>query len=204
MRSLMYSGADTLIWHDLHVPDLDDREDGPSSGEHCDPLNTTPPAYRLSDHSRTSAASWLPALWGVSGHCTDDAQRALSQPHADSAVRAMLQSGLVSDAGLLHTTLQRSGQQWDAPNCWPPLLCMWVDGLLRWRTPASRALANKLGSGYLRAVQRGLQESGCAWEKYDADGSGRGGCGGEYGVQVGFGWSNGVALHLMVAHGMTL
>lgn len=202
MRELMYSETDTRAWYDLYVPSLDDRKQGlsSSSSERSDPLLTMPPACRLCDPARISAASWLPALWGMYPTRPGRAPQSL----ADDTTRAMRHSGLVSPSDLLSTTLQRSGQQWDAPNCWPPLLCTWVDGLLAWGTQESCALAHRLSRGYLRAVQRGLHDTGCVWEKYDADGGGASGSGGEYPAQVGFGWSNGVALHLMVTHGMTL
>lgn len=43
----------------------------------------------------------------------------------------------------------------------------------------------------------GYQQSGAMYEKYDANTPGQYGGGGEYEVQLGFGWSNGVALSLI-------
>lgn len=41
---------------------------------------------------------------------------------------------------------------------------------------------------------KGFEASGAMYEKYDAIKAGEYGGGGEYEVQLGFGWSNGVAL----------
>lgn len=43
----------------------------------------------------------------------------------------------------------------------------------------------------------GYRQSGAMYEKYDARIPGQYGGGGEYEVQIGFGWSNGVALSLI-------
>jgi hypothetical protein len=122
----------------------------------------------------------------------------------DTVVSSMRLSGLVTEASLLRTSMQHRGEQWDSPNCWPPLLCMWVDGLLQHGGAAGKLLAMELAQGYLRAVQLGLQETGYMWEKYDAERPGQHGAGGEYTAQVGFGWSNGVALHFMATLGFAL
>ncbi|KAK9521200.1 hypothetical protein VZT92_021025 [Zoarces viviparus] len=42
------------------------------------------------------------------------------------------------------------------------------------------------------------------FEKYDVNGDGKPGGGGEYEVQLGFGWTNGVALQLLDQYGATL
>jgi len=50
---------------------------------------------------------------------------------------------------------------------------------------------------FLRTVQRVYEREGKLVEKYVVDGSAGGGGGGEYPLQDGFGWSNGVALALL-------
>lgn len=42
------------------------------------------------------------------------------------------------------------------------------------------------------------------FEKYDATNVGKSGGGGEYGVQTGFGWSNGVVISLLHKFGRSL
>jgi len=101
---------------------------------------------------------------------------------------------LVSAAGLLTTTVS-SGEQWDAPNCWPPLQAIAVDGLKRLGDAEADALAANIAEAYVSTAHAAFETSGAMHEKYAADGGGGGG--GEYASQVGFGWSNGVALEFL-------
>ena len=48
------------------------------------------------------------------------------------------------------------------------------------------------------------RSTGYMYEKYDATELGKGGGGGEYGVQIGFGWTNGVLLSLFKQYGLVL
>lgn len=100
---------------------------------------------------------------------------------------------LVREGGLL-TTTENTGQQWDAPNGWAPLQWVAVDGLQRYQQDA---LARQIGVRFLRTVQTVYDRDGKLVEKYVVDGSAGGGGGGEYPLQDGFGWSNGVALALL-------
>jgi len=104
-----------------------------------------------------------------------------------------VQTQLVRAGGLL-TTTENTGQQWDAPNGWAPLQWVAVDGLQRYRQDA---LARQIGVRFLRTVQSVYDREGKLVEKYVVDGSAGGGGGGEYPLQDGFGWSNGVALALL-------
>ncbi|MBH1665760.1 hypothetical protein I5U73_11595, partial [Stenotrophomonas maltophilia] len=100
---------------------------------------------------------------------------------------------LMREGGLLTTTLV-SGQQWDAPNGWAPLQWVAVDGLQHY---GQERLARQLGVRFLRTVQSVYDRQGKLVEKYVVDGSAGGGGGGEYPLQDGFGWSNGVTLALL-------
>ncbi|AWH52728.1 alpha,alpha-trehalase [Stenotrophomonas sp. ESTM1D_MKCIP4_1] len=101
--------------------------------------------------------------------------------------------GLLRSGGLL-TTQRETGQQWDAPNGWAPLQWVAVDGLQQY---GQQALARTLGVRFLRTVQSVYDRDGKLVEKYVVDGSASGGGGGEYPLQDGFGWSNGVTLALL-------
>ncbi|WP_058833622.1 alpha,alpha-trehalase TreA [Luteimonas abyssi] len=96
--------------------------------------------------------------------------------------------------GGLVTTPVDSGQQWDAPNVWAPLQWVAVDGLRRHGEPA---LAREIAAGFIANVEGIYARDRKLVEKYDADGALQGGGGGEYPLQDGFGWSNGVALALL-------
>lgn len=97
-------------------------------------------------------------------------------------------------AGGLLTTTVTTGQQWDAPNGWAPLQWVAVDGLQRY---GQHRLARRLGVRFLRTVQSVYDAEGKLVEKYVVDGTATGGGGGEYPLQDGFGWSNGVTLALL-------
>ncbi|MGE8259115.1 MAG: alpha,alpha-trehalase TreA [Stenotrophomonas sp.] len=104
-----------------------------------------------------------------------------------------VEAGLLRSGGLL-TTQHDTGQQWDAPNGWAPLQWVAVDGLQQY---GQQALARTLGVRFLRTVQSVYDRDGKLVEKYVVDGSASGGGGGEYPLQDGFGWSNGVTLALL-------
>merc|ERR1712039_793261 len=87
------------------------------------------------------------------------------------------------------------GQQWDWPNAWPPLQLMLMEGLA---FAGERSLARHLASEWLSTGLEAWKTTGYMYEKYNATWPGHGGSGGEYTPQIGFGWSNGVALSLLV------
>jgi alpha,alpha-trehalase len=91
------------------------------------------------------------------------------------------------------TTNFASGQQWDAPNGWPPLEWLTIEGVRRY----GRAdLADKAAARWLGLIQRTYRATGRMMEKYDVVNVNRRAGGGEYPTQDGFGWTNGVALAL--------
>jgi alpha,alpha-trehalase len=91
-------------------------------------------------------------------------------------------------AGGLATTLVASGQQWDQPNGWAPLQWIAVVGL---RDYHEAPLAETIAKRWSCENVDGYHRSGTLVEKYDLARGGAGG-GGEYAIQVGFGWTNGV------------
>lgn len=115
-----------------------------------------------------------------------------TQPQARRTAAAVEQQ-LVKQGGLLTTTLT-TGQQWDAPNGWAPLQWVAVDGLQHY---GQNKLARQVGVRFLRTVQSVYDSEQKLVEKYVVDGSAGGGGGGEYPLQDGFGWSNGVTLALL-------
>ncbi|GFE77040.1 hypothetical protein NTCA1_46890 [Novosphingobium sp. TCA1] len=79
-------------------------------------------------------------------------------------------------------------QQWDAPNGWAPLQWVAIDGLERY---GQRELAQDIAKRWIRTVDVTYRENGKMLEKYDVEARLPGG-GGEYPLQDGFGWTNGV------------
>ncbi|KLU81332.1 trehalase [Magnaporthiopsis poae ATCC 64411] len=76
--------------------------------------------------------------------------------------------------GAIPATNLRTGQQWDEPNVWPPLMHVLMEGLTR--VPAT------------------FGESDPAWLGYGDNSTNVAGAGGEYEVVEGFGWTNGVLI----------
>ena len=87
----------------------------------------------------------------------------------------------------------RSGQQWDAPNGWPPLEWLAIEGVRRY---GGTDIANKGARSLARAQSSHVSSDGTMTEKYDVVDLSRRAGGGEYATQDGFGWTNGVALAL--------
>ncbi len=101
-------------------------------------------------------------------------------------------------AGGFVTTGIASGQQWDAPNGWPPLQWLAMEGVRRY----GRAdLADTARARWLALNRRTYRATGKMTEKYDVGDPARAAGGGEYPTQDGFGWTNGVALALLAQEG---
>ncbi|KAK9502158.1 hypothetical protein O3M35_012745 [Rhynocoris fuscipes] len=99
------------------------------------------------------------------------------------------------------TSLVHSGEQWDYPNAWPPLQHYVIIGLDNTGHPTAQHLAAELAFKWIRSNYFAYSKDGNMYEKYDASRMGIGGGGGEYEVQLGFGWSNGVVMDLMNKYG---
>ncbi|KAI4456205.1 trehalase [Holotrichia oblita] len=98
--------------------------------------------------------------------------------------------------GIPATTLS-TGEQWDFPNAWPCLQSIVVEGLQNSGVPIGRHWAREFAERWVRANMYGYNETGHMFEKYDAEFPGHYGAGGEYRVQTGFGWTNGVVLRFI-------
>jgi alpha,alpha-trehalase len=92
------------------------------------------------------------------------------------------------------TTLNNSGEQWDAPNGWAPLQWMAYQGLVNYEF---NELANEARVRWLKQNNRVYKATGKMMEKYNVMDTTLAGGGGEYPNQDGFGWSNGIALKFM-------
>jgi alpha,alpha-trehalase len=130
-----------------------------------------------------SAATLYPLFTGVA-----DARQA-------HAVAAVTRARLLKEGGIVTTNID-SGQQWDAPNGWPPLQWIAVMGLRRYH---QAALAHEIARRWLATVQRVFAHESKLVEKYDVEHALPGG-GGEYPLQDGFGWTNGVTRGLLALY----
>ncbi|UYZ58159.1 alpha,alpha-trehalase TreF [Hymenobacter latericus] len=117
----------------------------------------------------------------------------IATPRQARAVAAGLQRDFLKDGGLL-TTLNSSGEQWDAPNGWAPLQYVAIEGLEHYR---QRELARTIATRWVALNVRVFGQTGKLLEKYNVVNTHLEAGGGEYPTQDGFGWTNGVLLTLM-------
>lgn len=104
----------------------------------------------------------------------------------------LIEHQLLARGGLLTSTCA-TGQQWDSPNGWAPLHWIAVEALERY---GHGRLAREVAARWLETVNRVFKRTGQLVEKYDVVDLDCGG-GGEYPLQEGFGWTNGVTMALL-------
>lgn len=110
-----------------------------------------------------------------------------------AAVAARLGEDFLCPGGVV-TTLYDGGQQWDSPNGWAPLQWVTIQGL---RNYGYNDLADEIKRRWLTVNEKVFRAEGKMIEKYDVLGESGLGGGGEYQLQDGFGWTNGVAAALI-------
>ncbi|KAI9090860.1 Six-hairpin glycosidase-like protein [Phlyctochytrium arcticum] len=135
--------------------------------------------------------------------------------------------------GGLPTTLYKTGLQWDLPNSWPPLAYIAMRAqqqslVAQKAANCPAAQQTSLTTSLKNTAQQYITAALCAWrstggtlanlpplanptnddgnmfEKFNSLGFGTAGSGGEYVVQDGFGWTNGVALWTLKQFGADL
>ncbi|XP_055705279.1 trehalase isoform X2 [Phlebotomus papatasi] len=106
--------------------------------------------------------------------------------------------------GGVPNTLQRTGEQWDYPNVWAPMQYMLIAGLDNLNDQRAKDLARSWATRWVHSNFIAFNETHSMFEKYDAEELGGHGSGGEYEVQLGFGWSNGVIVELLDKYGNIL
>ncbi|MFU8813075.1 MAG: alpha,alpha-trehalase TreF [Balneolaceae bacterium] len=131
---------------------------------------------KKSGSGRLSLAAVYPLYVGLADH-----QQA-------TQIAERLERDFLADGGLL-TTPVNTGQQWDAPNGWAPLQWMAVVGLERY---GHTTLAETVARRWLGLNEAVYKRTGKMVEKYNVSDLTKKGGGGEYPLQDGFGWSNGV------------
>ncbi|KAL9952754.1 hypothetical protein ACROYT_G040049, partial [Oculina patagonica] len=95
------------------------------------------------------------------------------------------------------TSLASSGQQWDFPNAWPPLQHMLIEGLAQSSSEELKQEALKFAQNWVSTNYKAWSSTGHMFEKFNVSVHGAPGGGGEYSIQVGFGWTNGVVLDML-------
>lgn len=111
---------------------------------------------------------------------------------ADQAEKVMdyAEQHFLKPGGLVTTNFY-SGQQWDAPNGWAPL--QWIGFEAFWNY-GRRDTAMELAKRWIGLNEKVYARTGKMMEKYNVEDLSLEAGGGEYPVQDGFGWTNGVYL----------
>jgi alpha,alpha-trehalase len=117
----------------------------------------------------------------------------------EEARRVRMNLPLFERPGGVVTSTNVSGSQWDAPFGWAPLQLFAVEGLARAGYPAD---ARRIARAFLSMLAEELARRGTLVEKYDVERRtsaevSRGLSFGYPSNEIGFGWTNGVALELM-------
>jgi len=133
-----------------------------------------------------SAASVVPLYVGLATHA--QAER----------LATAVQERLLTPGGILATEYD-TGEQWDKPNGWAPLQWMAIQGF---KLYGNDALGDQIARSWLKTVNQYYQQHHKLIEKYHISGdASRAGGGGEYPLQDGFGWTNGVVRRLIGLYG---
>ncbi|XP_070129619.1 trehalase [Equus przewalskii] len=119
----------------------------------------------------------------------------------DKALKYLEDSQILTYQYGIPTSLQKTGQQWDLPNAWAPLQDLVIRGLAKSPSPRAQEVAFQLAQNWIRTNFDVYSNTSAMYEKYDISNGGQPGGGGEYEVQEGFGWTNGVVLMLLDRYG---
>jgi alpha,alpha-trehalase len=132
---------------------------------------------------RISAAGFVPLF-----------VKAATAEQASEGVSKILLTDLLASGGVNATTVQNR-QQWDSPNGWAPLQWFAAQGFKNYNLPYHQAITER----WLNMIQQRFAQDKKLLEKYDVVNTSNLAGGGEYGVQEGFGWTNGVTLEFLKA-----
>ncbi|XP_052509218.1 trehalase [Budorcas taxicolor] len=119
----------------------------------------------------------------------------------DKALKYLEDSRILTYQYGIPTSLQKTGQQWDFPKAWAPLQDLVIRGLAKSPSAKAQEAAFQLAQNWIRTNFDVYSKMSAMYEKYDISNGGQPGGGGEYEVQEGFGWTNGVVLMLLDRYG---
>lgn len=118
----------------------------------------------------------------------------MASPSQAQRVADTVRSRLLAPGGLSTTEISDSGQQWDRPNGWAPLQWIGIRGLELY---GQANLAGEISRRWLRIVAELFEREKKLVEKYVLRPNAEHAGGGEYPLQDGFGWTNGVTRKLL-------
>jgi len=134
---------------------------------------------------------------GLTAACAAPLFAGMAEAAQARALARTLERDMLAPGGLA-TSGVASGEQWDRPNGWAPLQWMAIRGLAAY---GHADLAHEIARRWLATVEEVYRHEAKLVEKYalrqvEGDRS-KGGGGGEYALQDGFGWTNGVTRRLL-------
>ncbi|XP_043935375.1 trehalase [Protopterus annectens] len=150
--------------------------------------------------NQSNAAFYASNIFPLWAKCYSDTDEFVE----DKVAEYLQWSKALSYKNGIPTSLSESGQQWDYPNAWPPLQHVIIEGLDKSKSQKAKEIAVNLAQKWVRVNWEAYVKHKAMFEKYDVNEDGKPGGGGEYEVQLGFGWTNGVALQLLDQYGNQL
>ncbi|KAG8239747.1 hypothetical protein J437_LFUL017388 [Ladona fulva] len=113
----------------------------------------------------------------------------------------LIKMKVMINQGGIPSSFEHSGEQWDYPNAWPPLQHIVTVGLDNTGDVYAKELAYEITERWVNSNYIAFKKTDAMYEKYDATIPGGHGGGGEYVIQVGFGWTNGVIMDMLNTYG---
>ncbi|MGA9649750.1 alpha,alpha-trehalase TreF [Pedobacter sp.] len=118
----------------------------------------------------------------------------IATPAQAKFVSVKVEQDFLKSGGLI-TTVKTTKEQWDSPNAWAPLQWVSIQGLHNY---GYDKLADTITNRWVNLNIAVFKQTGKLMEKYNVvNADSKGGGGGEYPLQDGFGWTNGVLLKLL-------
>jgi len=117
----------------------------------------------------------------------------IAKPNQAESINKRLKQDFLRKGGWLNS-LSNTNQQWDAPNGFAPSQWLTYVGLCNYGFDSE---AKEGGRRWVTNNLLTFSEQGMLYEKYNVETPGQIAIGGEYDVQHGFGWTNGVLLVMM-------
>ncbi|KFD54549.1 hypothetical protein M514_04494 [Trichuris suis] len=110
--------------------------------------------------------------------------------------------GAFASAKSIPTSFIKSGEQWDGENAWAPLIHMVVEGFQMSGNSDLEMIAERYAVNWLLLTYQSYMQSRFMFEKYNTSMKSDMpyGGGGEYEVQTGFGWTNGVTMTFLLKY----
>lgn len=124
---------------------------------------------------------------------------------APRIIRYLNSTGVLNYTGGVPTSLFSTGEHWDLPNAWPPLVSLFVNSMEALGTEESKNISLKIAQDWLRmSLTSYLAKDQKFFDRYNAKDPEQIGVSREYAVQEGYGWSIGVLLELLAKYGKNI